>query len=216
MQLRDLTGMRFGRLIVIDRAEDHYYPSGRHDVQYICKCDCGNVISVLGIHLRSGHTASCGCLRADVSRDGFTTHGMTNTRLHTIWKNMKERCNNERRDDYALYGGRGIAVCDEWRDSFMDFYTWAMRSGYEDGLTLDRIDVNGNYSPSNCRWVTQKDQCNNTRKNINVSIGNETHTLKQWCEILNLKYGTIASRVSRGWPADKALTTPVRSVVEHS
>lgn len=217
MKLNDLTGQRFGRLTVLRRIEDHYYQkSGRHDVQYKCRCDCGEVVNVLGIHLRSGHTSSCGCFRADTARATMTTHGMSGKRIHNIWKGMLERCINTRHNNYEIYGGRGITVCDEWRNSFEDFFEWSMSNGYTEELTLDRIDVNRGYFPDNCRWVTQREQCNNTRRNINVEINGEVHTLKQWTEIFGLKYGTIASRVKRGWTPLAALTTPVRSVAEHN
>lgn len=216
MQIKDLTGEKIGRLTVLRRIEDYYYPSGRHDVRYACKCDCGSEINVLGIHLRSGHTLSCGCLRAEKARNKMLKHGMTNTRIHVIWKNMLSRCFNESRPDYPLYGGRGITVCEAWEKSFDAFYAWAMGNGYNDTLTLDRINVNGIYSPENCRWVTQKEQCNNTRRNIVVNYNNETHTLKEWCTILGLNYGTISSRVKRGWSPEDALTTPVRIISEHN
>ena len=210
-----MTDQKIGRLTVLSRAEDHFYPSGRHDVQYLCKCDCGALVTVLGIHLRSGHTVSCGCFRVETARNTMTTHGMTGTRLHNIWKNMIERCTNSGHKNFDIYGGRGIRICDSWLTSFDEFYKWAIRYGYRDDLSLDRIDVNSGYSPMNCRWVSQKEQCNNTRRNINVEIDGETHTLKQWAEILGLKYGTIASRVKRGWSPVEALTKPVRSIAEH-
>lgn len=216
MKLKDLSGQKFGRLTVLQRAEDHYYPSGRHDVQYLCKCDCGNNVTVFGIHLRSGHTVSCGCYRVEVTKFTMTKHGMSGTRLYNIWRNMYERCTNTNHPNYSIYGGRGITVCDEWVDSFEDFYLWSIQNGYGDALSLDREDVNKGYSPSNCRWITQKEQCNNTRRNIEVELNGEVHTLKQWTDILDLKYGTIASRVKRGWDPVDALTTPVRSVTEHN
>ena len=216
MKLKDLSGETFGMLHVVQRAEDHYYPSGRHDVQYLCKCDCGNTINVLGIHLRSGHTVSCGCLRAKTARETMTTHGQTGTRLHNIWKNMLERCTNPNHKNYLIYGGRGINVCDEWSSSFEVFFEWAVNNGYDDTLSLDRANVDMGYNPRNCRWITQKEQCNNTRRNINVEIDGETHTLKQWVEILGLNYGTIVSRVKRGWDPVDALKTPVRAIAEHN
>ena len=216
MKFQDLTGQTFGRLTVLHRTENHYYPNGRHDVQYLCQCECGNTVSVLGIHLRSGHTTSCGCYRAETTKTTMTTHGMTGSRLHNAWKNMIERCANPHHKNYDIYGGRGIEVCRDWQNSFQAFNDWAMQNGYAEHLTLDRIDVNRGYSPENCRWITQKAQCNNTRRNINVEINGETHTLKQWTEILGLKYGTISSRVERGWSPRDALLTPVRSTTEHN
>ena len=214
MRLTNIIGLKFGRLTVLSRVDDYCYPSGRHDAKYRCECECGKSVEVLGIHLRSGHTTSCGCLRADVARDTMTTHGMSGTRLYNIWKNMLERCTNPNHKNYESYGGRGITVCAEWGDSFEKFRAWAEGNGYSDALTIDRIHVNYGYYPENCRWVTQKTQCNNTRRNIVVNIDGVTHTLKQWTEILGLSYGTIASRVSRGWSPEKALITPVRTSAE--
>ena len=204
--MKDLTGEIFGRLTVLYRTNDHYYPSGRHDIQYRCRCECGTEINALGVHLRSGHTKSCGCLRKETTGNTKRTHGMTNTRLHNIWKNMKSRCTYERHEDFDLYGGRGITVCDEWLNSFDAFESWANNNGYSDGLSIDRCDVNGNYEPGNCRWITQKAQCNNTRRNINIEFNGETHTMKEWAEILGIKYGTLQSRIARGWSYKKALT----------
>lgn len=207
MERKDLTGQKFGRLKVLYRTEDKYYPSGRHDVQYRCICDCGNEVDVLGIHLRSGHTQSCGCFRVDTTKKNMTTHGKTNTRIYTIWKNMKERCNNKNHDDYGLYGGRGISVCKEWENDFTAFEKWANDNGYREDLTIDRKDVNGNYEPNNCRWVTQKEQCNNTRRNIVIEFNNEKHTLKEWSNILKIPYYTLYSRIYRGWDYKKAFET---------
>jgi hypothetical protein len=206
-KFKDLTGETIGRLKVLYRTEDHYYPSGRHDVMYTCKCECGNIVDVLGIHLRSGHTKSCGCYREFTTKINKTTHGMTNTRLYYIWKNMKSRCFNPNNQDYLDYGGRGITVCQEWVNDFVNFMMWSLQHGYNDTLTIDRINVNGNYEPSNCRWATQKVQCNNTRVNIYVELDGITHTLKEWCEILNLDYNKIHSRVYNGWDPVIALTT---------
>ena len=146
----------------------------------------------------------------------MTTHGKTGTRIYNTWKNMLERCTNPNHKNYCIYGGRGITVCDEWSSSFEAFFEWAVNNGYDDKLSLDRVNVDMGYNPSNCRWVTQKEQCNNTHRNINVEIDGETHTLKQWTEILGLKYGTIASRVKRGWDPVNALKTPVRATAERN
>lgn len=206
MKFQDISGMKFNKLHVLYRIEDHYYPNGRHDVQYRCVCECGKELDVIGIHIRSGHTKSCGCFRKEKTSASRKTHGGTNTRLYTIWKNMKSRCIYKMHDDYDLYGGRGITVCDEWMRDFSEFEQWSLNNGYSDNLSLDRIDVNGNYDPSNCRWVTQKTQCNNTRRNINIEFNGVTHTMKEWSEILGINYGTLQSRIARGWSYEKALT----------
>ncbi len=203
--MKDLTGQKFGMLTVVQRVEDHVYKNGRHDIVYECKCDCGNNKDVLAVHLRSGHTQSCGCYRAKNTSEMRYKHGGRDTRLYCIWKNMKARCLNAMHDDYSLYGGRGITICDEWICDYKSFADWANGCGYTDALTLDRMDVNGNYCPENCRWVTQKEQCNNTRRNIFVEIDGNTHTLKEWCEKLSLNYGTVSSRVRRGWSPQDAI-----------
>lgn len=129
-----------------------------------------------------------------------------NARLYNIWRNMKQRCYNKNHAKYKNYGGRGIQVCDEWRTDFMLFYNWAINNGYKDNLTIDRIDVNGNYEPDNCRWATPKQQSRNTTKNRYYTINNETHCLSEWCEILNLNYKTIYARIFEfNWPVMQAL-----------
>lgn len=201
----DLSGRKFGRLTVMNRTSDHIYPNGRHDIVYSCQCDCGKFVDVLAIHLRSGHTTSCGCFREDTARENMTTHGHTYTRLHCIWKNMKQRCYNPKHKNYDVYGGRGITICDEWIRDFASFERWALNNGYNDNLSIDRINANQGYSPDNCRWATQREQCNNTRRTILVEISGETHSMKEWCEIMSLQYGTVMNRVHRGMDCKSAL-----------
>lgn len=197
----DLTGQRFGRLVVLER-----YGSGPNgSALWLCQCDCGNLSIVLGSQLRGGRTKSCGCLRS-ISR---LTHGQINTPLYKSWAHMKERCNNPNSKNYNDYGGRGITICDEWND-FIPFMEWALKNGYKEGLTIERNDVNGNYCPENCSWANRKEQANNRRSNIIITYFGETHTLMQWCEILNLPYILILERMRNyNWDFWRAISTPL-------
>lgn len=207
---KDLTNMKFGRLTVIKRAEDHITPAGHHSAQWLCKCECGNVKSISTTGLYYGKTKSCGCYNKEVASKRMTIHGKSYTRIHKIWDNMKARCYNQKNNRYQYYGGKGITVCDEWKNSFEEFYIWAMKNGYTDELTIDRKDINKKYEPDNCRWITNEEQANNKSNNRFITFKGQTHTLAQWEKITNIKRETIARRISLGWNIEKALTEPVR------
>lgn len=130
-------------------------------------------------------------------------------RLYTAWNNMRQRCYNAKRRDYVWYGARGITICPEWANSFPAFAEWAMANGYEDHLTLDRIETDGPYCPENCRWATQKEQANNRRSSRLLTFGGRTQTLKQWSEELGVDISTLWRRLHNGWTVDRALTEPV-------
>ena len=205
---KDITGQKFGRLTVVKRA-------GTKDNQamWLCRCDCGNEIIVQGGNLRNGNTKSCGCYQRDMSREVHTRHNGSYSRLYGVWACMVQRCTNPNNRSYKRYGARDIKVCDEWFD-FGTFQEWAMSNGYNPNAkrgecTLDRIDNNNGYSPDNCRWINIQKQCQNTRKNHDITINGETHCMSEWARIYNIKRETIKDRILRlGWDEIKAITTP--------
>ena len=203
----DLTGCKFGRLTVIERAENNKDGNPR----WLCKCDCGNEKTVYGSHLKSGVSQSCGCLAKEKSKERATKHGLTTTPIYPIWKLMKHRCYNPHDKRFENYGARGIKVCDEWLHDFQAFYNWAMANGYKNGLSIDRMDVNGNYEPSNCRWATRIEQANNTTQNHYITFNGVTKTMSEWAKELDMSYTTIRARLNLyHWSVEKTLTTPIK------
>lgn len=186
---KDLTGQRFGRLTVASLVAS---PAGTNiPTMWVCVCDCGNSLAVRGYNLKNGNTLSCGCLQKDRAKETQTTHGMTGSRLYVIWQHIIGRCTRAKDKAYKWYGARGITICDEWLNSFEVFYEWAIANGYADNLTLDRIDVNGNYCPENCRWITLKEQQRNRRDNVRVSFNGQTKTVAEWAKEFNCRSSAV-------------------------
>lgn len=210
----DLTGQKFGRLTVIE-----YGGVTDHFAYWHCKCDCGNTIVVRGQSLWKGNTRSCGCLFRELSAQRMfnnshtLVHGESQTRLYKVWVNMVSRCTNPDVPSYRYYGARGITVCDEWKNSYLAFREWAMENGYDENAprgvcTLDRINNDGNYEPSNCRWVSMRVQSHNKRKRaarITLTFNGESHSMKEWADILGVHYNTILRRRAMGLPIEKIL-----------
>ncbi len=189
-----IIGKRFGRLRVLEL--DHI--GKHHSTWWRCICDCGNETIVYRGSLTSGDTISCGCYHSEFKNEFSKTHGMSNHPLYSVWRGMIQRCTSITAANYERYGGRGIGVCEEWRNSFENFYDWAIDSGYEDGLSIDRIDNALGYYPDNCRWATRIEQQNNTRRNHKFTYANETHSIAEWSRILGVNHESLRYRISHG------------------
>ena len=206
----DLTGMKFGRLTVVEFAEHRLSASGVKKRYWLCKCECGNQKIVYTKCLVNGGSKSCGCLNKELrSQRKIIKHGMVKTRPYKIWVDMKRRCNNPKNKAYKYYGEKGVRVCDEWVNDFSAFYEWAKENGYNDNLTLDRIDSDGNYEPSNCRWATKTEQANNTSRNVFITYKNKTQTISMWAKELGIKYSLIQDRLSAGWTPEEIFELPL-------
>ncbi|MEK5139095.1 hypothetical protein MKZ18_06485 [Priestia sp. FSL W8-0001] len=185
---KDISGQRFGRLIAVDLVAE----KGKR-TRWRCKCDCGGERLVPLNSLNSGKCKSCGCLRKENTSKTFKKHGLTDTRLYEIWLNMRNRCKNHKNSSFKNYGGRGIEISEEW-DVFENFYKWSMENGYNDELSIDRINNDGNYEPSNCRWETREVQANNTRINVFTEVEGVTRTLSEHARHYNINYFTFHHR----------------------
>ena len=206
MRLIDLTGNRYGRLTVVGR------DNGRKLTYWNCRCDCGNLVSVRGDHLKEGRVHSCGCYKSEVSTAIHTTHGDSKSRLYHIYRTMLARCNNRKRYLYSRYGGRGITVCNEWQESYPAFRKWSMDNGYDESKSIDRIDNDAGYNPDNCRWTDSIIQANNKSNNRLVSANGVTKTLAEWERETGISQYLIKARIDRlGWSEQDAVTIPPKS-----
>jgi hypothetical protein len=201
-KLIDLSGKRFGRLVVIS----HIAKTSK----WLCKCECGNEASVKSWRLRHGVTKSCGCIIKEFASTLSRSHMQSKSRIYNTWSNMKARCNNPKLKYYENYGGRGIIVFEEWQNSFEMFFKWAMANGYSDSLTIDRIDNNGNYCPENCHWIPKNDQANNRRTNRIITYKGVSKTVAEWSKSTGLSQGLIIGRLNRGWIPEKIFFQSIR------
>lgn len=216
----DHSGEQYNRLTLIERVKDEVSPSGSITERYLCRCECGVEKVIAWKHIKSGNIKSCGCYRNDKKSEIYkqvseklsvrnTIHGMTGTRLYRIWGNMMSRCSDRNNPAWENYGGRGITVCDEWHDSD-SFFNWAFSNGYNDKLTLDRIDNEREYSPNNCRWADRTQQANNKRSNVMITYNGQTLTMAEWAKVLGINYKVLHNRFRLGWTIDRAFNQPVR------
>lgn len=204
---KDLTGQRFGMLVALQ-------PVGRKNgLIWECRCDCGNVKNVKSRDLLCGDSKSCGCNQHPKGMIRNYRHGLGRTRLYGIYTKMVSHCYRESAGA-KNYKNRGISICDEWlgENGVVNFCNWAIDNGYSDKLSIDRIDVNGNYCPENCRWATTKQQANNKTTSHYIVFKGEKRTLSEWAERLGIKRETINSRLHRGWSEHDALSVPVGMV----
>lgn len=208
MYFKDLTGQKFGRLTVIK----HIGSDKQHQALWECVCDCGNNHIATGHGLLRGGVKSCGCLKNELSSERLKKHGASKTRIYRIWGAMKQRCYNRNHSHYDNYGRRGISVCDEWKADFEAFYQWAIASGYKGNLTIDRIDNNGNYEPSNCRWISEFEQQQNRTNTHIVNYNGQKFTLSQLAREYKIKPNVLERRIKSGWDIEKAIFEPVRKL----
>lgn len=196
---KDLAGKKFGMLSVISlNGRDK---GGR--ALWLCECDCGNSVVVEGYNLKSGHSTSCGCYRKNVTIQRSTTHGLSHDSLYRIFATMITRCCNPNNKAYKYYGGRGINIDSEWIGvgGFQSFYDWSISNGYKKGLTIDRIDNNGNYCPDNCRWVSMQVQSNNKSNNVRYEVDGESLTIAQIAKKMGVSYNSIYCKIrNNGMP----------------
>jgi len=207
----NLTGQTFTRLTVIKEAEPYINPNtGKKAKKYLCQCSCGNQTTVRASHLKNCSIKSCGCLRDETASKKWYKHGHTTNKqtsnTYYSWTAMKSRCDSRTDRQYKYYGGRGIAYNPKW-SKFENFL--ADMGEAPQGLTIERVNVNGSYCKENCVWATDKQQANNTRRNVFITYQGKTQTIAQWADELGIKYVTLQARLQRGWTVEEALTIPV-------
>lgn len=204
-KFENLTGQKFGKLTVlelIERTKGHG--------KYKCLCECGKETVTISTNLKQGKTKSCGCGEVQNRKNNWekiTTHGLSEHPLYVTWNGMKARCYNPNSEKFPIYGGRGIIICDEWEEDFKAFYDWSIANGWQEGLTIDRIDNDGIYEPSNCRMADDETQANNKSTSVYINYNGEKKTIAQWAKHFNMPQYLIGQRLRRNWPVEKIFST---------
>lgn len=222
-EVKDRTGERIGRLTIIKRADDRFDSRGRTRAYWLCECECGTIKEIRGDSLNGNHTMSCGCFHKEQAsvalkeiRANQAVHGDSKERIHNIWYLMKYRCEDPTSPAYRNYGGRGVKLCDEWSDGvngYFRFKEWALNNGYNENLTIDRINNDGDYSPENCRWADTYTQGNNKRNNIEIEYDGRVQTLSQWSREIGVPMKNLYNRIRvLGWDIERAFTQPYRKL----
>ena len=196
-------GQKFNRLTVIKldhiKHTSNKYQKNINREFYLCKCDCGNecIVEKKNLTCKCRPTISCGCLIKEIDKQEpkHIIHNLSKSRLWGIWQNMKNRCYNKNNISFINYGNRGIIMCKEWKNNFINFHDWAINNGYKENLSIDRIDINGNYEPSNCRWVSMKEQARNKRNNVIIKHNNQEYIAKDYCDMLNINYKNFLKKI---------------------
>lgn len=210
----DIIGKKFNRLTVLEFVGTDKYGN----TKFLCECDCGNRKVLLGSKVKGGRTKSCGCLHSETARNNTKKHLSSHTKLYSVYAHILSRCFCKTNKNYHNYGGRGITVCEEWADKekgFDKFKEWAYQNGYDENAkfgncTIDRINNDGNYEPSNCRWVDIKTQANNKRQNHLITFNGKMQNVTQWATELGFTNSTLFNRIRKGWSVEETLTTSVK------
>lgn len=210
---KNLIGQKFNRWTVIGEGTSRLYKHKNYENGYpqrywLCKCECGTIREVSENSLINGKTKSCGCFQKEVTKSFLYTHKKSKTRIYGIWCSIKERTRNNNSTSFVNYGGRGISVCEEWSNSFDSFYKWSMENGYNENLSIDRINVNGNYEPSNCRWIAMDEQARNKRNTVYITYNGQTFNVHDWSFLVGVPESLIKSRYHSGWNPEDILFKP--------
>ena len=209
--MNDISGKRFGRLTVICCSGTKKSLGGYPYKMWLCKCDCGNYKELSTGNLTSANTKSCGCLKVDKNLARFTTHGESKTKLYRVWASMKDRCYRKGSNGYENYGARGIQICDCWKNNFQAFRDWAVANGYEEKLTIERRDVNGDYCPENCTWIPKSEQARNRRNSHFITYRGETKTLSEWCREFHIDRECVRNKEKKLGSGELAIESVLNS-----